>query len=376
MSRSHRLRPRVLVFTVAVAFALFLSASAYGQHYTRTDLTVDQTAVSPDAPNHDPNLVNAWGLARSSSSFWWVGDNGTGLSTLYDGTGAPQSLVVKIPLPKGQSGTAAPTGVVFNSTTGLEVAPNAKAIFIFVTEDGTISAWNPNVDRTNAILKVDRSGKANYKGVAVAQTSLGPRLYAANFQSGKVEVFDSAFRRVHPGERTGLVGHAFEFPDLSNHWAPFNVQNVGGNIVVTFAQRDPGAEDENHGAGLGFVGVFSPRGRLIGVLQHGPWFNAPWGVTLAPSDFGPFSHRLLVGNFGDGAIHAFNVKTGQFVGTVLDSAGQPLKIDGLWSLQFGGNANNSGSATELFFTAGPNDEKNGLFGKILPTVAEGTGASE
>jgi uncharacterized protein (TIGR03118 family) len=320
--------------------------------------------------------VNSWGLARGANTFWWVSDNGTGRTTLYDGSGAPQSLVVNIPLPKGQNGTAAPTGVVFNFTTGFQLAPKAPAIFIFVTEDGTISAWNPNVDRTNALLKVNRSGKAIYKGCAIAQTSHGPRLYATNFKTGKVEVFDSSFHRVNPGDVRELAGHAFEFPRLSNHWAPFNVQNVGGNIVVTFANRDPGSEDENHGAGLGFVGVFSPRGNLLGVLQHGPWFNAPWGVALAPSDFGPFSHRLLVGNFGNGAIHAFNIKTGQFLGTVLDSAGKPLKIDGLWALQFGGNAKNSGSATELFFTAGPNDEKNGLFGKISPTVTEGTGSTE
>lgn len=355
---------------------MFLSANAYGQHYTRTDLTVDQASVSPNAPNHDPNLVNSWGLARSSSSFFWVADNGTGLSTLYDGTGSPQSLVVKIPLPKGQSGTAAPTGAVFNFTQGFQLAPNAPALFIFVTEDGTISAWNPTVNRTNAVLKVDRSGRAIYKGCAIARTAQGPRLYATNFKTGKVDVFDSSFHRLNPGAVRDLIGNAFQFPGLSNHWAPFNIQNVGGNLVVTFANRDPGSTDEKHGAGLGFVGIFSPTGRLIGVLQHGPWFNAPWGVALAPSDFGPFSHRLLIGNFGDGAIHAFNFKTGAFIGTFQDSSGKTLLIDGLWAIQFGGNAKNSGSATALFFTAGPNDEKNGLFGKLTPTAAEGTGATE
>ncbi len=376
MPRSDRTHHRVLASAFVVAFALAVSASAFGQHYTRTDLTVDQSSVSPNAPNHDPNLVNAWGLARSSSSFWWVADNGTGLSTLYDGTGAPQQLVVKIPLPKGQkNGTAAPTGTVFNFTTGFEVAPKMPAIFIFVTEDGTISAWNPKVDPTNAVLKLDRSGKAIYKGCAIAQTRFGPRLYATNFMTGKVEVFDAGFNRVRD-DHDELAPHAFKFPGLSNHWAPFNIQNVGGNLVVTFANRDPGSKDENHGAGLGFVGIFSRRGRLLTALEHGPWFNAPWGVALAPSDFGPFSHRLLIGNFGDGAIHAFNVVTGRRVGALLDTAGNVLKIDGLWSIQFGGNAKNSGSATELFFTAGPNDENNGLFGKISPTVAEGRGASE
>lgn len=373
---NSRAKRCTLLFSTVIAFAIAVSSNAYGQHYTRTDLTVDQANVSLSAPNHDPNLVNAWGLARSSSSFWWISDNGTGFSTLYDGTGAPQQLVVKIPLPKGQSGTAAPTGVVFNFTKGFELAPKTPAVFIFVTEDGTISAWNPGVDRTNAVLKVDRSGKAIYKGCAIAQTQFGPRLYATNFMSGRVEVFDSAFHRIRPDDEGEIAEHAFRLPHLSNHWAPFNIQNVGGNLVVTFANRDPGSKDENHGAGLGFVGVFTLRGRLLSVLEHGPWFNAPWGVALAPSDFGPFSHRLLIGNFGDGAIHAFNPVTGKFLGALLDASGQKLIIDGLWALQFGGNAKNSGSATELFFTAGPQDESHGLFGKLSPTVAEGPGASE
>jgi uncharacterized protein (TIGR03118 family) len=374
MSSCSRLR-RTFVFAVAiVGFSLAVTASAFCQHYTQTNLTVDQNSTA-SAPNQDPNLVNAWGLTRSSTSFWWISDNGTGVSTLYDGTGKPQPqpepLVVKIPLPKGQSGTAAPTGTVFNFTKGFEVAPGKPAVFLFVTEDGTISGWNPGVDRTNAVLLKDRSGKAIYKGCAIAQTPRGPRFFATNFMTGKVEVFDAKFHRLKFDE------DRFTFRGLSDDYAAFNIQNVGGNLVVTFANRAPGSTDENHGPGLGLVGVFSPRGRLLLRLQHGRWFNAPWGVALAPSDFGVFSHEFLIGNFGDGTIHAFNSVTGRFDGTVLTSGDQALTIDGLWALQFGGgDLTNSGSATQLFFTAGPGDEKHGLFGKISPAPDEQRGSSE
>lgn len=360
-------RPFAILFAVVT---MCMSPDAFGQHYARTDLTVNAAHVSLAAPHIDPNLVNAWGLTRSSSSFWWIADNGTGQSTLYDPAGTPQSLVVKIPLPKNQNGTAAPTGAVFNYTQAFQVAAGKPALFLFVTEDGTISGWNPAVQPTSAVLKVDRSGKAIYKGCAIAQSRFGLRLYATNFKTGRVEVFDGAFHRIP------TPGFAFRYPGLSNHWAPFNIQNVGGNLFVTFANRAPGSKDENHGAGLGFVGIFTPQGFLVGILQHGPWMNAPWGVALAPSDFGKFSHRVLLGNFGDGAIHAFNAVTGRFEGTLLGSDNQPLIIDGLWALNFGGNTTKSGLATDLFFTSGPNDESNGLFGKLSPVATEQRGTTE
>jgi uncharacterized protein (TIGR03118 family) len=359
------------VVLVAGVFALLLPGSVFAQQYHRTDLTTDASAVSPSAANLDPNLVNAWGLARGTGSPWWVADNGPGLSTLYNAAGAPLSLVVTIPTPDG-TGSATPSGTVFNATPGFLVAPNAKAAFLFVTEDGTISGWNPTVNLTKAVLLKNRAGKAIYKGCAIAQVSSGPRFYATNFQSGRVEVFNSSFHRFESDD------DAFRFPGLDNNWAPFNIQNVGGNLIVSFVHRAPGSHDEDHGAGLGFVGVYDPRGHLLLRLQHGSWFNAPWGIASAPGDFGKFSHRLLIGNFGDGTIHAFNLFTGKHEGAMIDdTTGQPLSVDGLWAISFGGgSATNNGPTNTLFFTAGPNDEGDGLFGQIAAAAADQPGNSQ
>jgi len=371
------------VILPAAGVAVLVPGLAFGQMYHRTDLTADSAAGSSSAPNHDPNLVNAWGLSRGSGSPWWVSDNGMGLSTLYNVAGVPQSLVVTIPTPDG-SGMSAPTGTVFNATTTFLVDPkhpNSKAFFLFVTEDGTIAGWNPTVN-PNAVIVKNRAGKAIYKGCAIAQVNGNPRFYATNFQSGRVEVFDSSFTLLrHRGDddRHGDDDDdAFRFPGLGRDWAPFNIQNVGGDLVVTFAHRAPGSKDEDHGAGLGFVGVFSPKGRLLLRLQHGPWFNAPWGAAAAPGDFGKFTHRLLIGNFGDGRIHAFNTFTGKHEGMMIDdSSGQPVSIDGLWAISFGGtSATNNGAVNTLYFTAGPNDEANGLFGTLTANTADQPGSSQ
>jgi len=364
---TSRLRLAVLV---VATFALLTQVSAFAQRYHRTDLTKDTSSLVSPAPNVDPNLVNSWGLARASTSPWWIADNGTGLSTLYNAAGVPQQLVVTIPTPDG-TGTSAPTGAVFNETSAFNVAPGAKAIFLFVTEDGTISGWNPGVNPTKAVLLVNRAGKAIYKGCAIAQTKHGPRFYATNFVSGRVEIFDENLKRWHADD------DAFRFPGLGRDWSPFNIQNVGGSLVVTFAHRAPGSHDEDHGAGLGHVGVYDVHGHLLLRLQHGSWFNAPWGVALAPGDFGKFSHRLLVGNFGDGTIQAFNIASGRHEDQMLDDSGQVLMIDGLWAISFGGvNPANNGPATTLFFTSGPNDEADGLFGQLTPVATEQPGNTE
>jgi|KBSSwiStaDraftv2_1062776.scaffolds.fasta_scaffold31576_2 uncharacterized protein (TIGR03118 family) len=355
------------LWVAVVLLVLCVSTIASAQHYTRVDLTANtaSTGVIPD-----PNLVNAWGLSRASGSPWWISDNGTGLSTLYDLTGAPQPLVVTIPPGKGQTGPSAPTGTVFNYTGGFEVGPGAPAIFLFVTENGTIAGWNPGVNPTVAVTKKDRSDVASYKGMALATTAAGPRLYATNFKAGTIEVFNDKFQLVN------LSADKFHDPNLPRNYVPFNIQNVGGNLVVTFARRTPGEEDEDHGAGLGYVTIFNPDGKLLLRLQHGAWMNAPWGVALAPSDFGPFAHRLLIGNFGDGTIHAFNAVSGKLVGTVLGATDEPLMIDGLWAISFAGGNARSGSSTELYFTAGPNEENDGLFGKITATATENRGNTE
>lgn len=342
---------------------------AVAQHYTRTDLTANRSGLS-SAANIDPNMVNPWGMSRSSGSDWWFSDNGTGLSTLYDLAGVPQSLVVTIPPPKGQSGPAAPSGTVYNYTGGFTVSSGNPAFFLFVTEDGTVSGWNPKVNAASAVLLVDHSQQgAIYKGCAIATTPAGPRFYVSNFASAQVEVYDTHFHQI-------THGGAFEDSKLPAHYAPFGVQNVGGNIVVTFTQRDPGATDENHGAGLGYVDIFDTNGNLLLRLQHGQFLNAPWGIAAAPGDFGAFSHRLLIGNFGDGTINAFNAVSGKWEGWLLNPDGSLISVDGLWGLSFGGDNSKSGQETTLYFTSGPNDEADGDFGSIVAVGAEQRGNSE
>jgi uncharacterized protein (TIGR03118 family) len=362
-------RRKYLWLPVAIAAMLAGAVPSEAQHYTRTDLTQDAPGVSATAVKTDPNLVNPWGLSRTSGSPWWVSDNGTGLSTLYDGTGAPQSLVVTIPPPAGSNGTAAPTGTVYNYTTAFNVAPGTPAIFLFVTEDGSISGWNPSVSLTNAVRVVDRSKVAEYKGLALAMTNGGPRLYATNFISGKIEVFDGSFHRV------ALPGTPFTDSRLPADFVPFNIQNVGGNLVVTFVHRAPGSRDEDHGAGMGYVSIFDKTGHLMQRLAHGSFLNAPWGVAEAPADFGAFSHRLLIGNFGDGTLAAFDPISGNFQGKFLNHGGSPIRIDGLWALGFGNGAT-AGNSTSLYFTAGPKDENHGLFGKITAVDTEQRGNTE
>jgi uncharacterized protein (TIGR03118 family) len=351
-----------------VGLAFLFVGAAFAQHYTRTDLTTNSSSVS-SAPNIDANLVNPWGLSRATSSPWWVSDNGTGLSTLYDLTGAIQSLVVTVPPAKDAQGPSAPTGTVFNYTTGFNVAPGAPAVFIFVSEDGTITGWNPAVDLLNAVLMVNHPGKAIFKGCAIASTDKGARLYVSNFKTGVVEVYNDQFHRLAAEEK-------FKDSTLPPNYVPFGIQNVGGNIVVTFAQRNPGSTDENHGPGLGYVRVFDTKGQVLLRVEHGTFLNAPWGIAMAPGDFGPFSHRLLIGNFGDGKINAFNALSGKFEGALLDPNGSSLAIDGLWALSFAGDSTTNGLPTDLYFTAGPNDEGAGVFGKLTATATEQRGNSE
>ena len=300
------IEPRVVL---SVRFALLagcvlLGARAEAQHYTQTNVVSNQ----PGAAVMDANLVNPWGLSRSSTSPWWVANNGTGTSTLYNGnTGAAAALIVTIPPAPGSSDPGVPTGTVFNGTTAFQLTPGSAARFLFVTEDGTISGWNPAVDATHAIVKVTSPG-AVYKGVAIASRGGAWFLYVTNFARRRIEVF-------------------------------------------------------------GYVDVFSPSGRLLRRLQHGPWLNGPWGLALAPGDFGAFSHNLLVGQFGSGEIAAYDVATGAFLGEMRDTSDHVLEIEGLWALAFGNGAS-AGPLNTLFFTAGINDEEDGLFGTLTAVTAE------
>jgi uncharacterized protein (TIGR03118 family) len=338
-----------------------VSLPAFAQHYTRTDLTSN---VSGAAPNFDSHLVNGWGLTRGTPTPWWVSDAGSGVSTLYNAAGAPQALVVNIPGPNGQPGH--PTGTVFNYSAGFEAAPGVKSIFMWVTVEGIIAGWNPGVKPTDAVVLKDRKGKAVFTGCTLVTNKFGTFLYAANFKTGDIEVYDSKLK------------HIFDL-DVHRHGVShglnaFNVQNVGGNLIVTFAKPSPDGR-EVHAPGVGAVAIYSPFGRLLQKLDRGNFLNAPWGVALAPSDFGVFSHRLLIGNLGDGHISVFNTVSGDFEGQLQDANNGPIAIDGLWALSFGGNGA-SGSAIELYFTAGPNEGANGLFGKLAPVAAELRGNNE
>src|SRR6266516_1300148 len=331
-----------------------------------------QTNLVSDLPNiaqfQDPNLLNPWGLSHGPTTPWWVSDNGAGVSTLYNGAGTAIPLVVTIPPPAGSPAgtTAAPTGNVFNSTSGFVVATSSGAgpsFFMFATEDGTISGWNPSADPTHAILAVDRStvgAGAVYKGLAIASLASGTFIYATNFRFGTVEMFNSNFQLVGSFTDSKLANTC---PLPNQCYAPFGIQNIGGKLFVTFALQNAEKHDDVSGPAHDFVDFFDTSGNLIQrLLVHGR-LNSPWGLALAPADFGRFSHALLVGNFGDGRINAYGLNTGEFLGQLRDQTNTPITIDDLWALGFGNDAK-AGLHNELFFTAGINDEADGLFGKI------------
>jgi len=311
------------------------------------------------AANTDAHLVNAWGIAFNPQGFVWVANNGTSTSTLYDGAGVPQSLVVSIPA--GTAGPAKPTGIVFNGSSAFTVTQggvSGASVFIFAGEGGTISGWSPSVNMSNAVIAVDNGAKEKiYKGLAIASVGGAPRLYAADFHNGVVDVFDGNFAPV-------VVSGAFVDPGLPAGYAPFGIQAIGSQIFVSYAKQDAQGEDEVAGSGLGAVDVFDTAGNLVQrLIPPGGKLNAPWAMVMAPADFGPFGNDLLVGNFGDGTINVFNPASGAFLGTLSDGNGTPLAVDGLWGLAFG-NGLNSQPTNTLFFAAGPADESNGAYGRI------------
>jgi uncharacterized protein (TIGR03118 family) len=347
---------------LCAGIVLIATATALAQsRYQQTNLVSDLPGL---AAATDPNLVNPWGLSLSTTSPWWVSDNGTGLSTLYNGAGATQSLVVTVPPAAGQSGPATPTGTVFNGTSDFNVGPSQPARFLFATEDGTISGWNPAANATSAILMVDNSGHAVYKGLALAQDNGANYLYAANFFTGTIDVFDKNFAPVT------LSSTAFRNPWLPRGYAPFNVQAIGAKLYVTYAKPDAQKHDEVDGAGRGFVAAFTPHGKFVQILEWGPWLNAPWGIALAPATFGRFSGKLLVGQFGSGRIAVFEPGSGFFRGFLRTPKHGVLEIDGLWALTFG-NGGGAGPIDTLYFTAGIDDEAHGLFGTITPVQDTG-----
>jgi uncharacterized protein (TIGR03118 family) len=352
----------------SLRFVAILAVSALpafsGSIYSQTDLVSDIPGV---ALLTDPNLVNPWGMSDSATSPWWVSDNGTGLSTLYSGTGAKIALTVTVPPPGGSppGTTSAPTGQVFNATSDFKVA-GAASNFIFTTEDGTISARTTG---TTVTLEVDKSGSgAVYKGLALGNNGTANFLYAANFNSGQIDVFDTNYTQ------TNLAG-SFTDPNLPAGYAPFDVANIGGFLYVTYALQDAAKHDDVAGPGNGYLDEFDMNGNFVKrLISQGP-LNSPWGLALAPGNFGDFSNDLLVGNFGDGTINAFNATTGVFQGDLTDASGNPIVNEGLWGLAFG-NGSGSGPTNTLYFTAGiPGPDKvedHGLFGDIVATPEPGT----
>ena len=349
------IRPRsrlgiALAALSALALALAGPADAHGggkgaDVYKKRNLVSDINGV---ARITDRNLVNPWGLSFGPNTPAWVADNGTNVSTLYSG-GVHKSIPVTLPLVVNVPG--APTGTVFNPTGGFKIN-GTPARFLFDTESGTVLAWNAGT----AAQVVATTPDAIYKGLAIATRGSTTMLYAANFHAGTIDVFNDSFAPV-------TVPGGFVDPNLPAGFAPFNIQEIAGRLVVAYAQQDADAEDEVAGAGLGYVDVFDTSGHLLRRLVSQGALNAPWGLAVAPRHFGPFSGDLLVGNFGDGAINAYDPRTGAFRGTLQNKDGNQIRVNGLWALRFGNGV--IGTPQTLLFTAGIGDEDHGLFGEIV-----------
>jgi uncharacterized protein (TIGR03118 family) len=319
------------------------------------------------AAHIDPNLINPWGVAITRRGPFFVADNGMGVATSYNRVGIPRTIAghpaIAIATPPGQTTPASPTGEVFNSgRTGFDISSGGKtapSVLIFVTEDGTISGWNRAVNSGNSILAVDNSmggAGAVYKGAAIGRTANGPLLYVANFRNGTVDVFDQHFKQVN----------SFTDPNVPQGYAPFNVAVLDDHLFVTFALQDADKHDDVAGPGHGFVDEFSLGGQLLQRVVSGGVLNSPWGLAIAPPKFGEFSNDLLIGNFGDGTINAFNPANDHFVGTLDNAQGAPIVIGDLWSITPGGGGK-GGSTNKIYFTAGVQGEAHGLFGSLSAT---------
>jgi uncharacterized protein (TIGR03118 family) len=352
----HARSLRVLAYAGALATTALVITSPLGaaarNAYVVTNLVSNSAAVP--AATHDASLVNGWGLTASSSSPWWVSDNGADVSTLYNG-----NTGTKVPLTVAVDG--GPTGTVFNIAGATFPVPSgAPSRFLFASEHGKILGWPGGSGLAKETAAHSSAPRAIYKGLAIAVTPDGPRLYATDFHNGRVDVWNGSWNLV--------TSAAFTDPALPAGYAPFGIQRSGDTIFVTYAKQGADAKDELHGQGFGFVDAYDTAGNLLArVAQHGQ-LNAPWGLAMAPASFGRFAGDLLAGNFGDGEINAYaELPNGHFEhrGELRGSDGQPLAIDGLWALEFG-NDGAAGPSTRLFFTAGPNEETDGLFGSIDP----------
>jgi uncharacterized protein (TIGR03118 family) len=341
----------MLQFCSAVMIALGLTLPAEATSFTSSNLVTDNQLANP-ALIEDPNLVNAWGISHSGGSPFWVSDNGTGLATLYSVnpvTNAPttQSLVVSIP------GAGTPTGQAFANIAG---SFNGDT-FLFVSEDGTVSGWRGALGTTAEAL-VPGSTANVYKGATlVTGTTLNSSyLDSANFRTGTIDVLKGN------AATPNLTGNFID-PGIPAGFAPFDIQDLNGVLYVTYAMQDAAKHDDVAGAGFGFVDAFDLQGNFLSRIASGGTLNSPWGLAIAPASFGQFAGDLLVGNFGDGLINAFDLMTHAFEGQLLGLDGNPLAIDGLWALNVGNNGS-AGSNQSIYFSAGPDGESHGLFGVI------------
>lgn len=334
---------------------VLMSTSSF---YDRTDLVSDNAAPGTRT---DANLVNAWGLAASTTGPWWVAAAETGNVPAYDGTGAQAAPTFAVPPAAGQT-EANPTGIVFNDSNAFGMATangRIPAGYLVATENGTIAAWHPDVDPLNATLEIDRSADgAIYKGLTIGKRKKSEYLFAADFHNARIDVFSAKFKAVP------MSASAFVDDNLPAGYAPFNIANLDGQLYVTYALQDGSAHDDVGGPRHGFIDVFQMDGTFVKRFASRGTLNSPWGMTIAPHTFGKFADHILVGNFGNGQISVFSRK-GKFVGFVNDDAGDPIVVEGLWGIAFG-NGSGSGAANTLFFAAGPEEEAHGLFGSIAP----------
>lgn len=348
-----------LVALGALAVVLLPGGAAAGTSgqrnvYQQLNLISDIAGV---ARITDPNLVNPWGMAASPTSPLWIADNGADVSTLYTGGvrgSIPQIVPLVVSIPGG-----APTGIVFNPTTAFPVSmggTTGPSTFIFDSEAGVISAWMKTTPLEPQAQQIIATPDAVYKGLAIAHSSLGPLIYASNFHAGTIDTFD---RNFHPVSTPG----GFSDPHIPAGFAPFNIQALAGNLYVTYAKQDAAKHDDVAGPGNGFVDVYDNDGHLLRRLISHDDLNSPWGLVIAPQAFGRFGGDLLVGNFGDGAIHAYDPLTGAGRGQLRNPDGNPIVIDSLWALRFGNSV--TGTRQTLLFTAGIGHEDHGLFGEIL-----------
>jgi uncharacterized protein (TIGR03118 family) len=336
---THRVFRRNLFVATLLVLALSLASSLAFAQYTAT------TLVKSTGKKGDTQLINPWGLAYSPGEPFWLSDEGSGLSTLYTGTGAKQSMVVTIPTASG-SGTGSPTGIVYNGSTEFQIHSWTSA-FLFCTLDGTISGWS-HFDPSNALIGVNNSSSgAIYTGLAITSHASGNLLYAADFWNNKVDVYNGTFQLVN----------SFTDTALPPGFAPFGIQDIGGQVYVAFAAT-------NGGKG-GYIDIFEENGTFVKTLISGKKLDQPWGFAVAPSNFGTLSNTLLISNnTNTGTINGFNPTTGAFVGTVETSAGKPIKINQIWGIEFGGGSSNNGNTNQLFYTAGPKNNAAGIFGVI------------